>query len=162
MPVKYLNFAIHSASIFWLEIVMPSYSRFCKEQNRYNAIQAAWPAWHIIDWLWHEKHPHQDTRNNKEYMDFIKAHIDSCQQLGWLRDITDATKHCGLGRSNLVVKDTAGTGLHTEGQIFSEYGNQPITQRDPLKIILDNGTSHDFPEVLGAAIEYWRKIISFP
>jgi len=60
--VIYLNFACTTASSFWLEVCTP-FERLV----RLTAIQPAWPTWHVHEWVWHERNPGQDTRNNRAY-----------------------------------------------------------------------------------------------
>ena len=60
MSVKYLNFACDSANAFWLEICEPAHTAFFQRPSRSTAIQAAWPTWHVIDWLFRERKPGGD------------------------------------------------------------------------------------------------------
>jgi hypothetical protein len=153
-PVQYLSFACSSAGSFWLDVCRPSQEQFFKTPGRLTAIQAAWPTWHVHYWLWHEKNRGHETRNNPAYKKFRDDLEADCPELGWLSDVTDASKHCGLSRST-DVGAVSGTGLHTEGQIFDVFGNRPHTQSDPLLLFVD-GVPHNFADVLRAAIRYWE------
>jgi hypothetical protein len=146
--MQHLNFAISSASAFWHEVCVPSHSQFFKAPSRSTAIQAAWPTWHVHEWIWHEK-THAET-----LQEFRKRLLADCEQLAWLSDVTDASKHCGLRRS-LTVTSVTGTGLHTTGQMFDQFGNHTMTHSDPLVLEIDR-TPHQFSDVLRSAIEYWR------
>lgn len=148
--VRFLNFGCSTASAFWLDVCVPSHSRFFANPNRFGAIQAAWPTWHVHEWLWHDTHPGQHAVDAK----FRDGLIADCEQLAWLRDVTDASKHCGLGRA-LDVKAVSGTGLHTTGQIFDALGIHQVTHSDPLHLVVD-GVPHDFADVLRVAILYWQ------
>jgi hypothetical protein len=147
-PVRYLNFACSSASVFWLDVCVPSHSAFFARPSRLTAIQAAWPTWHVHEWLWHENHPGKNVD-----LKFRNKLITDCPQLGWLRDVTDASKHCGLGRTDITVDRVSGTGLKTTGEISDPLGSRLHTQSDPLQLIVDGG-SHNFDDVLRAAIRY--------
>jgi len=152
--VTYLNFACTTASSFWLEVCTPSHTRFFERPGRLTAIQAAWPTWHVHEWVWHERNPGQDTRNNRAYERFRDGLITGCAGLGWLRDVSDASKHCGIGRTPRVDQ-VSGTGLHTTGEITDVFGMRPDTQADPLVLHVD-GVPHAFDSVLRTAIVYWR------
>jgi hypothetical protein len=58
----YLNFGFRGASNFWLDVAIPAQTRYFQEPTPRHAVEAAWPTCHVIDWLWHEHNPGQDTR----------------------------------------------------------------------------------------------------
>jgi hypothetical protein len=154
-PVQYLNFGCTSAATFWLDVCVPSHSRYFAAPSRLSAIQAAWPTWHVHEWLWHAKHPGQDAHQTiPAYVKFRDGLIADCEELAWLRDVTDASKHGGLRRATKVAA-VSGTGLHTTGQVFDVYGNHTASHSDPLQLVVDE-VSHDFGDVLRTAIEYWQ------
>ena len=59
----YLNFAFQGAFNFWHAVAIPAQSRYFEEPTLFHAVQAAWPAWHVIEWAWHEAYPGEDTRS---------------------------------------------------------------------------------------------------
>jgi hypothetical protein len=61
-------------------------------------MEASIPAWHVIEWIWHEQHPGEDTQHNDKYQKFQSEIVGDCPELDWVRDVADASKHCGLGR----------------------------------------------------------------
>jgi hypothetical protein len=139
--VQYVDFGFTSAREYWAEVVLPAYECFKSDPCRGKAIIASFPAWHIQDWIWHERHPGEDTRNsNKDYTQFQENLFNDCLELTWIRDVADAGKHRGLGRSTLEVREVRRT--------------FPLNTT-PLNIKLYNGTEHDFADVLSRVIEYW-------
>jgi hypothetical protein len=60
----------------------------------------------------------------------------------WLRDVADAGKHRGLGRSNIQAREVATTWP---------------SNTQPLKIVLDNGSEHNITDVLLRIVEYFHK-----
>jgi hypothetical protein len=139
--VRYVNFGFNSAKEYWAEVLLPAYERFNAEPSRGNAIMASFPAWHIQEWVWHQQHPGAETRNSKDYTQFHDTLFDDCPELAWIRDVADAGKHCGLGRSTLEVREAVNT--------------WPLNTT-PLTINLNDGTTHEFADVLSRVIEYWR------
>jgi len=150
-PPVYLNFAFQGASNFWNGVAIPAQSRYFDEPTPFHAVQAAWPVWHVLEWVWHEHNPGQDTRNNPAFDDFRARHLAACPELKLLRDVTDASKHCGLARTTSVANVT-GTGQYAQGFISGMWA---VEHRDPL-IIEADGTSHVFDDVLRAAVTYWN------
>jgi hypothetical protein len=140
--VQYVDFGFTSAKEFWDEVVLPAYECFKTEPSRGKAIIASFAAWHIHDWRWHDQHPGEDTRNSKGYTRFQEKLFDECPELMWIRDVADAGKHRGLGRSTLEVRQVR--------------NNWPLNST-PLTITLNDGTQRDFTDVLSCVIEYWRK-----
>jgi hypothetical protein len=140
--VQYVDFGFTSAREYWDEVVLPAYERFQAEPSRGNAIPASLLAWHIQEWIWHDEHPGEDTRS-KDYQPFQEKLFLDCPELQWIRDVADASKHRGLGRQKpkVEVREVKGTWPHNA---------TPFTMR------LDDGTRHDFADVLQRVIEFWR------
>ena len=151
MPVQYLSFGCSTAHDFWLEVCVPSHIAFFARQSRATAIQAAWPTWHVHEWLWHKQNPGKPA-SGKAFKSFQNSFIAKCPELGWLRDVTDASKHCGLGRKTQVSKVT-GFGVQTTGTVTDPLGSYTQTRTDPLVLVVD-GIDRQFPDVLRAAIKH--------
>jgi hypothetical protein len=132
--VQYVDFGFTSAREYWGEVVLPAYECFRADPSRGKAIIASFPAWHILDWIWHELHPGEDTRG-KDYTSFQEKLINDCPELAWIRDVADAGKHRGLGRLTVEVRE--------------------VRNSRPLTIKLTDGTEHEFSDVLSCVIEYW-------
>jgi hypothetical protein len=141
--VQYVDFGFTSAREFWDEVVLPAYECFKAEPSRGKAIMASFPAWHIQDWIWHDQHPGEDTRNSKDYQPFQEKLLLDCPELQWIRDVADAGKHRGLGRKKPKV------------EVREVKGTWP-RNATPLTMTLDDGTQHDFADVLERVIEFWR------
>jgi len=141
--VQYVDFGFTSAQEFWDEVVLPAYECFKAEPSRGKAIMACFPAWHIQDWIWHDQHPGEDTRNSKDYQPFQEKLFLDCPELQWIRDVADAGKHRGLGRQKPKV------------EVRGVKGTWP-RNATPLTMTLDDGTQHDFADVFERVIEFWR------
>ena len=143
--------------MFWHEVCHPSQRAFFEPPSRLTAIQAAWPTRHVHDWLWRERHRDKVVDpeiQKKRIAKFQKKLIAKCPQLAWLRDVTDASKHCGLHRKVKLDK-VSGTGLRTTGEISDPFGTSTHTHSDPLLLEVD-GVTHNFADVLEVAIQYWE------
>jgi hypothetical protein len=125
-------------------------ARFFKEPSPLTAIQAAWPTWHVHEWVWHEK-----QKSLGSLLAFRQLLLKDCPELGWVRDVTDASKHCGLENPHMNVGKAAGTGRTVKGEISDVFGSRSITHSDPLLLTVD-GRDSEFAAVLRTAIGYWE------
>jgi hypothetical protein len=140
--VQYVDLGYRSAKELWAEVVLPAYERFKADPSRANAIIASVFAWQIQDWIWHDQHPGEDTRDSKDqYKQFQEKLFNDCPELTWVRDVADAGKHRGLGRPMVEVREVTNT--------------WPLNAT-PSIIKLNDGTEHDLADVLLRVIEYWR------
>lgn len=140
---KYVDFGFTSAREFWDEVVLPAYEGFKAQPTRGKAIMASFAAWHIQEWIWHEQRPGEDTRRSKDYQSFQKKLFLDCPELQWIRDIADAAKHRGLGRQEPKVE-------------VREVKRTWPRNAALLTVTLDDGTQHDFADVMASVIEFWR------
>jgi hypothetical protein len=135
---------------------MPAYERFQTQANAANAINASIYAWQVHDWIWHEEHAGEDTQNNLDYTNFRKDRFRDCPDLALIRDVADAGKHRGLGRSDAEVRRVAG-----QTHIFRRITGPDRRLRrtvwtTPLLITLTDGSTQGFADVLARVIAYWR------
>jgi hypothetical protein len=77
--VRYVDFGFSSAREYWAEVAEPAYERFLQDESRGNAITAFLVLWPLHDWLWHEQHPGEDTRNSKAYEQFREQLFTNCR-----------------------------------------------------------------------------------
>jgi len=158
--VRYVDFGITSARQFWDENVVHAYEKFQAQSNRANAICASFHAWHVHEWIWHEHHPGEDTRQNIDYKSFQTSCVNDCPELAWIRDVADAGKHRGLGRPAEVRRVASEIQLVGYAHGTRPHGVDPhgvggiVT--NPLSITLTDGSAHDFAEVLSRVMDYWR------
>jgi len=158
-PVKYVDFGFASAREFWAEVVVPTCDRFKLEPTRANAIIASLHVWHLHEWIWHEQHPGVDTRGNSDYSDFKNALFRDCQELAWIRDVADAGKHRGLGRSvevSEVVSKRRLIGSLNTAPLNTMPLNSAHAVTTPLLLMFENGNVCGFGDVLSRVVEYWR------
>jgi hypothetical protein len=136
MTSKEIDFGYRSVEQYWTKVVLPSFDKFKLAPDQASAIQASIPAWHLLEWLWHERRPSQP-------LDDFRANIlKACPELAWLRDVADAGKHRGLKRSNVKVKRVLPSWVKVLGAFNTfafntmTYGGRVVT--DPLSIELDD------------------------
>lgn len=155
--VKYVAFGIASAKQFWVEIVTPAYEKFKAEPNAANALIAAILAWQVHDWIWHDQHPNEDTHENKAiYNAFKQRLVCDCPELAWIRDVAEAAKHRGLGRPDVEIRSMESQAhfIYYPGRAGRPMGS--TMWRKPFTIELDDGTEHNFAEVLSHVIDNWQ------
>ena len=165
MPVRvhYIDFGFKSARDFWEQVMVPAYERFQAEPSPGNAIDASVHEWQVHEWIWHERHRGQDTKDNRTvYKQFKSDLFADCPELAWIRDVGEAGKHSGLGRSPPpdVLRVT------TRTRFFGPLNTIPLntmplntlrSETTPLVITLTDGSEHGFCGVLSRVNEYWRK-----
>ena len=152
---NYIDIGYQTAQEIWDEIVLASAGRFKTDPTRAHAMACAIYVTHFLDWVFHEKFQGQDTRGNPTYGAFKATHHKACAELAWLQDLANVAKHRGLSGATLVRK-LDGKGLHSEGEIFDQFGSRPHVSESPLELELVDGTRHRLDEVVARAITYWR------
>lgn len=151
--LRYIDLGLNSAKQFWSEVVLPDYDQFTKSPTARDAVHVALSIWHLHDWVFHE----QPSSTKKK--DFQNELISACPELGWIRDYAEAAKHRGLDRTvevNKVEPDSQVESIHPIS--LGEFGSFSLTIRgtSPVTMILDNGISHQFSDVLSRVIDYWQ------
>jgi hypothetical protein len=158
--VRYIDFGYTTAEQYWCEVAWPAYERFKTAPNRRHAIEASLPAWHILDWIWHEEHHGQDTSGDA-FNEFRKNILDACPQLGWIRDVAEAGKHRGLGRQRPAIQvQKVSSRRRFSGAISgAPIGALSISGNGlgRLMIVLDGDVTHDFSDVLSCVVGYWQE-----
>lgn len=94
----YVNLRINSVDDYWNLVVVPNVRDCIKEPSPRTVFNAVVATWHVLDWAWHENNYGRDTRKNDAYNAYKDQLLKECKELGWVSDLADAAKHCGLGR----------------------------------------------------------------
>jgi hypothetical protein len=95
----YVNLRINSLDDYWNMIVVPNVRDCVREPSQRSVVNAVVATWHVLDWAWHESNYGRDTRGDAAYVAYKKKLLGACPQLGWISDLADTAKHCGLGRT---------------------------------------------------------------
>lgn len=139
--VTRVDFGFASAAEFWDEVVLRAHSRFLGHQSRQHAIKAAWAAWHLHEWIWHDMHPGGKAAG-ADYTTFRDGLLAACPELAWMRDVVDAAKH------------RTGTGKQ-KGVVSGSPAMEHVHAGTPLRIHVD-GEDCDFSDALERVISWWR------
>jgi hypothetical protein len=128
--VTKIEFGPRSASDYLGLHVMPAHSRFLKISNQENAISLAKALWDSTGWLWSDRHPGVDRRDQQTA---ARAFDDDlfrrCPDLQLLRDLADATKRGGdLNRPSVIVTGVSGCGS-PGGTAFTSNPLGPMGER---------------------------------
>jgi hypothetical protein len=149
--VTAVDFGFTSARQFWDEVVVRAHSRFLGHPSRQHAIEAAWAAWHVHDWVWRDRHA--GTKPADKYTAFRDGLLNACPELAWMRDVADAGKHRGLGSAKT---STVARTRRYEGEVsFRPFGVDPAHAGASLRIRA-NGKDHNFADALEQAIDWWK------
>ena len=155
--VTYIDMRLNSVEQYWSDMVAPDARKFRSEPSPNTLFHAATAVWHLHDWVWHERNPGVDSRGtafNTYRADLLAA----CPELGWLRDIADASKHRGLGR---LPEVQGAEPQMVGGQSFLLLG---IPTGEVLKffLVFNDGAKEGADQVLDKAIDYWRADLNLP
>lgn len=101
--VRYVELGIGSALQYWNEIAMPAVEVFNASASAATAIIASILTWHVHEWVWSDRNGNPTMHDRTAYEAFRDSLIDQCEELGWVRDIADASKHRALGRKGEVA-----------------------------------------------------------
>jgi len=147
--VTYVDLRVYTVAQYWAELLIPNVKAFLRDPSSLTVFNAALSTWHLVDWVWHERNPDEDTQRNGRFNDYRKLLLTACPDLVLLRDIAEAGKHRGLGRS----------GVSTAGLLALQLRQQRTTfyvlrDYDPKET--DHGTAENFRDILKRALEFWR------
>jgi hypothetical protein len=166
--VKYVDFGIPDAKSFWALVTLPNVVMFEQSPTIQFAINAVWALWHLHEWHWHDIHRNENTGpQNPEYVAFVDQLFDDCAALKHLRDMSDAAKHCGIGRAAMNVKalsTAAGRGGAGGWDVPSGgYGVGQLAYGSgtpqPLVVFDDDENPCWLGDTIDAAKKYWRQTL---
>jgi hypothetical protein len=147
--VTYIDIDLNSIEEYWNGPLSLNVRAFQAQPSPTTLFNAATSVWHLHDWVWHDRNPGIDTRGSKEFEVYRNRLIEGCPELGWLRDIADASKHRGLGRKTKIQ----GAEPRKEG---TPIGLLLALTREVLASISCSMTTRSMNAVLLAAVEFWR------
>ena len=166
--VTYVDFELDTPAAYWADLVVPNLREYKAAPSRRLAMQAATYSWHLHEWVWHEQHPGEDTRGG-DYITFRNDLVARCPELGWLRDVTDASKHRGLNRQPEVaeakpqffpaVAGSSGGGLGLGLGLGLGGGRPPTPEHWKFVLMMSDGSTRDMDNVLRAAARFWEGTI---
>jgi hypothetical protein len=167
--IKYVDFGIDNASAFFRLITLPNVEAFEAAPSIQSGLNAVWGLWHLHEWYWHDTHPKEDPRRNAAYDTFLDNLYQACPELKYLRDLSEAAKHCGMGRTPLPVGRLSeqigrhGVGGYGEGMGYNVAGAYAFGTPQ-LRVFFDDGSDPCWLDnIITAAKDFWSRVFSeFP
>jgi hypothetical protein len=160
--IKYVDFGINNAKSFFELIALPNVRMYEMAPTIQFGLNAAWTLWHLHEWHWHDNRRNENTRNSPVYGAFCQRLFEDCPELAYLRDISDAAKHCGTGRDSLSVKglsELAGRGgAGGWGMPSGGYGVGGIgygSSAPECRVVFDDDSALWLRDIIQAAKDYW-------
>ncbi|MDP3299278.1 MAG: hypothetical protein Q8M38_04150, partial [Phenylobacterium sp.] len=150
--VKYVDIGLPSPLDYWNQQVLPNVVDYRTTGEQRFAMQAARDLWHIAEWVWHSQNPGVDT-HDPSFGAWRNAQIQACPELAYLRDIADASKHCGLGRTPIV--DQAKPRVVHYASMPIPINTYPIRE---LILVMTDGSEVIFDQAIQAATDQWCTI----
>jgi hypothetical protein len=151
--LRYIDIGVTSAAQFWREVVLPDYDQFAGSPTARDAVHAAVTAWHLHDWVWREQ---PNYANNRDLLRrFQNKLIANCPQIRLLWVSTEKAKHRDLYRP-VEVGNVGVRKVEPDSKVERDFGLFVIRGTSPVTIILDDGTSYQFADVLSGVIHFWR------
>jgi hypothetical protein len=152
--VSYIDIGLATVEEYWDALLLPDVKAFLSEPDRRSLFNAAATVWHLHDWVWHDRNHGQNSRG-PAFDAFRTDLLHACPELGWLRDVADASKHHGIGR----VPAVEGASPQIVG---TPIGLTIVLTREVVRffLALNDGSKHDVDQVLRTAVAYWRTDLS--
>ena len=153
---------------FFRNIVWFDYQEFLQNPTVRSAFHIASSLNHTMDWHWHAilRTPESAEMKWKNFSEFRKHMVSRCPKLALIRNLCDASKHCGLDRAPVSLDRVAVATLAKDGA--GAYGgpggyNLPASaySRAEATILLftDKKERYDFREVATAAFAHWNSVL---
>lgn len=142
----YVNLRINSVDDYWNLVVVPNVRDCIREPSQRTVFNAVVAVWHVLDWAWHENNYGRDTRGNDAYVAYKNSLLKERPELGWISDLADAAKHCGLGRST-----------QSDGLVPLAFGDEkPIFYvMEPFDVQKNVGHLSPIQDVLRIVTDFW-------
>lgn len=153
--VTYVDIGLPSPSAYWAQQVVPNVVDYRTTGEPRFALQAARDLWHIAEWVWHSQNPGVDT-HDPSFSTWRNAQMQACPELAYLRDIADASKHCGLGRTP-VVEQARPRVLHY-ASIPLLLNTYPVRE---LILVMSDGSEVILNTAIQAATDHWSSSCGF-
>jgi len=144
------SFEIQDSRDLFLEFLR-QYDEYQKDvMSSSNAVICAILAWHVIDWIYEEFPSVTESYKNKN--NFQKALKAKCLSLKYIQDITNGTKHKGIGRYTPSVRDTDAK----EGSFSASFSGflHEAFDKIGLRMTLDDGSEVYFDEEIFKVKEF--------
>jgi len=121
-------------------------------------------AWHVREWVWKQRllhHPGDDLMlfgasfaNNEEYNAELNRR---CPRYKLLKELCNGSKHFRLNALGRVRSTTTKPGALYGAILYNEalYNEGPYHA-----IVLDDGSTERFSEVLGQVVSFWDTVFS--
>ncbi len=116
------------------------------------AINFTFTSWHILDWLFNEKLNYDNLKYNREdFKIYRNDFLEKCKYLSIVQDISNGSKHAKISFYTPSVKSTK-----------LEYGvyEEGVFEGDKLEVILEDGTRHDFEDIVKKIMSFWNDYFS--
>lgn len=151
-----VDIGISDARSFWKLVVIPTMEEFRTRPSIHIAIALVSSLWHLHEWRWYDQHPEEDIGKSNKAEAYRDKLIEECPALGWLKDLTNISKHRALSRGKLKVKRQLEiSGRHGAGG----YGlNVPMvvgSGKRELRVYLGDGSAPWLDDVVEQAFAYW-------
>jgi hypothetical protein len=147
--VTYIDMGLNSVEEYWNGVLVPDVRAFQIDPSSRSLFYAARAIWHLHDWVWHEENPGQDS-HSPAFRSYRDGLLDACPELGWLRDIADASKHRGLGRQPEVKG--------AQPKVVGMYSGLLALTQNVLKfyLVLNDGSHQEADDAVRTTVEFWQ------
>ena len=119
-----------------------------------HAINCAFTAWHIYEWVYSEYQSHpfmQQFKNSKQFRDWL---LKKNRDFQLIRDLADGSKHFSLNRPDNTI---LGTHIKRKGELF---GRRPLAEDTLiLQMKFMNGSSMSFDDLFYVITIFWYEFL---
>jgi hypothetical protein len=164
-PTQYPGLGIDTEVAYFDQIVRPDKEDFVTNQNIREALHLATSLNNLLEWHFHS-HVRRSggPTESKDLKEFRRRLEADFRFLAAIRDLCDASKHCGLNRDGFelseikLVVGRGGYGGYGEGMGYNVAGAYGSGQEEPRQYTKD-GHPRWLIDVFLAAFQYWETVI---
>ncbi|MFY9696736.1 MAG: hypothetical protein WAK34_00155 [Rhodoplanes sp.] len=159
--------ALTGAEAYFLEVLMPNKRAFFEAPSTFvTALNLATALYHFHEWLFDEFKPQLEAELGMTFASkgaFWQAVQTSDPRFGYIRDLTNASKHVKIGGRGHPPPSTGMTHIANTHIVSTGYGQGGYGSRryggGPNVMFDDAGQQISFDDCATALYSYWKSLI---
>lgn len=161
------NQSLASSEDYFLSVLKPNYDAFFGTSSTFaSALNLAITLYHFHEWLFEEFKSQLETEFNRQFSaagSFWKAVEQRDPKFGYIRDVTNASKHVRIGTpghpsTSTTMTHIANTHIVSSGWGVGGYG-QGRFGGGPNVVFDEGGTLTSFDDCATALFTYWKSLL---
>lgn len=159
--------ALTGAEDYFLKVMKPNYDAYFGASSTFaSAFNLATTLFHFHEWLFDQYKPQLEQNFNITFAgkgQFWQAIQGTNANFGYIRDVTNASKHVTIGGSQFAPPSTGITHIANTHIISTGYGQGGYGQGryggGPAVVFDDAGNQISFDDCASQLFAYWKKLL---